>query len=83
MARPLVLILLCRGAPAAGGSGAFGAAVGLWRSLTDRLFHLEAGILATASATETQTVLVRQKRAEVGVGEGAQGEGACPHVPYL
>lgn len=35
----------------------FGAAVGVWRALTNKLFDLEANILVTASATEKQTTV--------------------------
>ena len=53
-------------------AGAFGAAVSLWRGLTEKLFDLEARILVTASATEKQTSKVKALQHKVG---GAGGGG--------
>lgn len=46
-------------------AGSFGAAVGLWRNLTNRLFDLEANILVTASATEKQSTVVKKLQQKV------------------
>ena len=46
-------------------ASAFGAAVGLWRNLSNRLFDLEANILTASSATQQQTTTVKKMRQEV------------------
>ena len=39
--------------------------VGMWRGLTNKLFDLEAQIMAQASATEKQTVKVKKLKQQV------------------
>jgi len=56
------------GAKAASKADNFGAAVGLWRNLTNKLFDLEANIMVTASATEKQSTVVKKLQAKAVKG---------------
>jgi len=59
------LLLCCYQGERSTSANTFGAAVGLWRNLSNRLFDLEAGIVTAASATQKQTTTVKNIRKQV------------------